>query len=195
MCIRDSNNNSDGLIKVWAFDGNADFPTPTILSMPESTQDVVCVEWAPNGKRIATISRNQNNIFELKLWNSETSELIGSSQLNEEGIPPSIVAVGWNPQGSRLLVVKDPRIMEIWNLSGTKILSLPIDFAPNSLTWSPDGMVLTASYYSPEFQPSFKNFQGSRGGIQTWGADPWNLDINILKKRRLINMIEILGQE
>ena len=93
----------------------------------------ISVAWSPDGKRLATGSRDDT----AKVWDAET----GKELLTLSGHEDSVTSVAWSPDGKRLATGSWDDTAKVWDAeTGKELLTLNGHRdAVSSVAWSPDG--------------------------------------------------------
>jgi WD40 repeat protein len=90
-----------------------------------------CVAWSPDGKRIATGSRDRA----VTVWDAAT----GAELLTLRGHTAPVTSVAWSPDGERIASTAEDGTLRVWETDkGQELLSLRGSF-DYGVAWSPDG--------------------------------------------------------
>jgi WD40 repeat protein len=111
-------------------------PTPTlpkVVTYRGHSDEVNAVAWSPNGKLIASGSRDDT----AKVWNSNTGITIYTSSSQHNWI----FGVVWSPNGQQIASASADNTVQVWNATtGQHLLTYPgHSAAVYAVAWSPDG--------------------------------------------------------
>jgi eukaryotic-like serine/threonine-protein kinase len=117
-------------VKLW------DADTGQLLrTFPGHKGDVRCIAFSPDGKILATGSRDHS----IRLWNPETGEVLAILG----GHDNDVVAVAFSPDGKTLASASNDETVLLWDVaSGKAGASLKHDSQVRSLAFAPDGKTL-----------------------------------------------------
>jgi WD40 repeat protein len=102
--------------------------------------DVMAVSWSPDGKWLATGSRDGT----AKVW-----EVAGGRELlTLKGHTSAVWSVSWSPDGKRLATASADETAKVWDAAGGReVLTLGHTSPVESVSWSPDGKALATGSY------------------------------------------------
>ncbi|MDI1444331.1 protein kinase [Polyangium sp. 6x1] len=112
----------------------------TLMVLPHH-DSVFSAAWSPDGKRIATASRDKL----ARVWNADGT----GEPLLLRGHDSAVNAVAWSPDGKRVASASDDRTARVWNADGTgePLVLRGHGDAVSSAAVSADGKrIVTASY-------------------------------------------------
>ena len=97
------------------------------------TKSVTAVTWSPDGRRIASASRDNT----VQIWNPTTARNI----LTYRGHTDRVNTVAWSPRKERIASAGDDKTVQIWNPdTGERIYTYRGHTnRVNMIVWSPDG--------------------------------------------------------
>ncbi len=111
----------------------------SLLSWQAGATDVQDIAWNPRKKQIAAVHWDSP---EVRIWNSETGELIRDFDVSRF----LTVGVSWSPDGEQLAWGSTPNdddktaTLRIWDSTSDKIVELTAEsFSQYTVEWSPDG--------------------------------------------------------
>lgn len=109
------------------------------LRQMRHSDQVLCVAWSPDGKRLATASADQT----AKIWDADS----GKQLVTLTGHRDMVWSVAWSPDGKRLLTGSEDRTAKIWDAaSGKELMTLTgHGDSVQSVAWSPDGTRLATA--------------------------------------------------
>lgn len=132
-------------------------PTPpplprgaTLYAYRGHSREVYAVAWSPDGKRIASGSRDET----VKVW--DTTD--GGNPYTYSGHTDTVFSVAWSPDGKRIASGSGDKTVQIWNAVDGENVATYRGHADTvqSVAWSPDGKRIASS---------------SRDGtVQVWNA-------------------------
>jgi WD40 repeat protein len=97
------------------------------------------VDWSPDGKRIASVSRFEDL---LKVWDANTGEHLHSVQSR-------FMALRWSPDGTRLATTGS-RVLRVWDAGDWKQLHALQGRSGWALAWSRDGKRIASGGGNPD---------------------------------------------
>jgi eukaryotic-like serine/threonine-protein kinase len=109
-------------------------PLGIILRTYHGHSDIVfAVAWSPDGKRIASGSRDST----VQVWIAAT----GVNVLTYYGHANTVVSVGWSPDGTRIASSGFDNTVQVWdaNNGGNVLTYRGHSSSISAVTWSPDG--------------------------------------------------------
>jgi WD40 repeat protein len=100
---------------------------------------VWAVAWSPDGRRLATASRDRTS----RIWNAESGSEMAVLQGHNDGVR----GVAWSPDGRRLATASADRTTRIWDTeTGTELALLHgHNDEVRGVAWSPDGRRLATA--------------------------------------------------
>jgi len=121
-------------------DNLSHLPLPRVANLEGHLSVVYCVAFSPDGKRLATGSRDST----AKIWDLESGKAIRTLK----GHTSFVMSVAFSPDGKWLATASWDNTAKIWDLeSGEAVLSLEEFNYVTSVAFSPDGKKLaTASF-------------------------------------------------
>lgn len=146
-------------------------PNKTIL---EHTMVVVGVAWSPDGKTLASASRDETII----LWNAESGERLRTLK----GHTSWLDSVAWSPDGKRLASGSHDHTIIVWDAVTGEIQRTLQGHTHNvtNVSWSPDGKRLasgsndnTIIIWYPESGARLRTLEGHRESVTnvSWSPD------------------------
>ncbi|UQA55189.1 protein kinase domain-containing protein [Polyangium aurulentum] len=111
----------------------------TLVVLPHK-DSVFSTAWSPDGKHIASASRDKL----ARIWRADGA----GEPLLLRGHDNAVNAVGWSPDGKRVVTASDDRTARVWNADGTgkPLVLRGHEEAVSSAAWSADGKrIVTAS--------------------------------------------------
>ncbi|HTX93035.1 MAG TPA: hypothetical protein VMC09_17615 [Anaerolineales bacterium] len=133
--------------------------TPAPLAEIKS-EFVTNLRLSPDGKKLAFINCDEENIYMLDLASHSVSKL---TDLPPEQSSLCFMPFEWSPDGNSIVFLRSGTIYRI-NSDGTNIVTLMNDVLPvSTLTFSPDGKLIT-----------FTSYENNKVGIYTMNADGTN---------------------
>jgi len=120
------------------------FLTPSLgwasdLPPMQHADQVLCVAWSPDGKRLATAGADNT----AKVWDAAS----GKELLTLTGHRDMVWSVAWSPDSKRLLTGSEDRTAKIWDAASGKELMTLAGHADSvqGVAWSPDGKRLATA--------------------------------------------------
>jgi WD40 repeat protein/serine/threonine protein kinase len=128
-----------------------------VLTLEGHTYPVTSVAFSPDGKRLASASRDET----VKVWDAQTGQLIRSLQAHAG----EVWSVAFSPDGKHLLSGSEDGTVRVWDaLTGRETLSLQGHTGRVlSVAFSPDGKRLLSGSRD-------RDRPGNRGEIKVWDA-------------------------
>ena len=114
-------------------------PIPGVSLNAEHAAAVFCVAYSPDGKRLASASKDNT----VKLWDTAAGQC--TATLN--GHDNAVMSVSWSPDGKTLASGSSDQTIKLWDVAAgqcTATLSGHTGTV-NGLSWSPDGKLLASS--------------------------------------------------
>jgi len=109
-----------------------------LLTLKGHSGPVASVAFSPDGKRLASASKDQT----VKVWNAAT----GQETLTLKGHSTSVLSVAFSPDGKRLASASNDGTVKVWDaMSGQETLTLKHANWVWSVTFSPDGKRLASA--------------------------------------------------
>ena len=155
-------------IAAAGFGGNVNVCNATTMEVvtaivDDQPREVFCVDWSPDGKRIATCGRKVGENFWFDVWDPFSGELI--KKVDE--VPNQVNHVQWSPDGKSLVSFgHDKSIIwdtETWESAASKE-SAPVG------CFSPDGkrLVVSGVVYDVESDKQICHLSGGPGYHMSW---------------------------
>ncbi|MBD2504952.1 WD40 repeat domain-containing protein [Anabaena azotica FACHB-119] len=110
------------------------------------SESVISVVFSPDGKTLASASRDQT----IKLWNRQTGKLIStlpSERYAKEGHSDRVWSVVFSPDGKTLASASGDKTIKLWNRDTGKLISTLEGHSELvwSVVFSPDGKTLASA--------------------------------------------------
>lgn len=121
-------------VQVW---GTRPSPSP-LFSLPHAGK-VMCAEFSPDGRQVATGAADKN----ARVWAAQTGQLLGVFSH-----PFGVSWVRFSPDGGRVLTVGEDRVIRIWDrVSGASLGKVAAyrQCGLNSVEFSPDGLLMVTA--------------------------------------------------
>ncbi|XP_023320596.1 WD repeat-containing protein 26-like [Eurytemora carolleeae] len=145
------------------------FPSETLQVLSEHGDEVWFCKWSPNGKLLATGSKDCTVI----IWKLDTNTLKLKSEKVLDGHSHGVSYFSWSPDSSKLAVCGPEECPDvyIWDIAGGRIENKISHTQEDSLTtvsWSPDGTRLAAGGSRGQFYQfdSHGNINNSWEGVR-----------------------------
>jgi WD40 repeat protein/formylglycine-generating enzyme required for sulfatase activity len=152
---------SQGEVKVWDAASGQE-----ALTFKGHTQQVNCVRWSRDGKRLASASSD----FTVKVWDA----VAGQEALTCKGRAGPVNSVSWSPDGKRLASAHQDGTMKVWDaVSGARVLILKHGSPVRSVCWSPDGKHIATGSWAYEVKkagPAHAEITTMWGEVKVWDA-------------------------
>jgi WD40 repeat protein len=121
-----------GAVKVWDASSGTEVRTMTSEDGP-----VLCVEFSPDGKLIAS----GNHIVTAKVWDVAT----GAELVTLNGHDGAVCSIAFSPDGRRIITGCDDKTARVWDVAtGAELLSLTCNSEVHCATFNANGSVVAA---------------------------------------------------
>jgi WD40 repeat protein len=98
---------------------------------------VTMVAWSPDGRHIASASRDTT----IRIWDTRTGSLERALAGHTDWVP----SIAWSPDSRHLASASRDKTVRIWDTNtGEQIRTRPWDNSPDWVVWSPNGRYLAA---------------------------------------------------
>lgn len=121
--------------------GAAAAPRRVLAMKGRHDMKVWALRWRPDGRRLATVSRDKT----AKIWDAASGECLNTL----EGHSHFVRAVAWSPDGRRLVTGGDDTKLLVWDPeSGSHLLELSGHaYVVTAADWSGDGRLIASASY------------------------------------------------
>ncbi|HZQ31755.1 MAG TPA: TIR domain-containing protein [Mycobacterium sp.] len=137
----------------------------TVKIIPAATDDVLCVAFSPDGRRVISGSRDKS----ARIWDVETGRQIGPPLLHTDFVN----SVAWSPDGRRVASGGSDRTLRIWDAQTGQPIGQPLKYpgGVDGVGFSPDGRRVVAASYDGTLRVWDVESGRQVGEVSTGGHD------------------------